>query len=105
MGSGVSYDASADSITVTARFTIVTVHVVLTKSSAGLLGRTLTVETAEDRARWFDEFRAFHGRTYTGSELIERRAIFEENLDLITERDLDGDLGHHWINKFSDMSA
>merc|ERR1712066_374124 len=54
----------------------------------------------------FAEFVAFHGKIYSSdAERTARRAIFEENLDLITERNADGDLGIHWVNKFADVSA
>jgi C1A family cysteine protease len=103
----ISYDSSSDSVTVTAKYTIVSVSVVLTKgTAAGLLGRTLAVETAAERELMFAEFVAFHRKLYTSaSERAARRAIFEETLDLITERNRAGDLGIHWVNKFADMSA
>jgi len=104
--SAISYSQSADSIIVTARYTFITIHITLTKSSAaGLLGATRNTETAQERERWFNEFVAFHGKTYSSAqERTERRAIFEENLDIITKRNADGELGHHFINKFADMS-
>jgi len=101
----ISYDSSSDSITVTAKYTFISVSVVLKKqAAAGLLGATRNTETAEERDAMFAEFTAFHGRTYTGAERALRRAIFEENLDRITERNVDGELGHHWVNRFADVS-
>jgi hypothetical protein len=60
---------------------------------------------AAERDRWFEEFVAAHGRTYTGAERVARRAVFEKNLDLIGARNADGDLGFHFINQFADMTA
>jgi len=103
----ISYSSSADSIEVTARYTFLTVHITLTKpSSSGMFGAYLHTETAKERDQWFEEFVSFHGRTFTSAaERVARRAIFEENLDLITRRNADGHLGHHFINKFADVSA
>jgi len=100
----IAYDTSADQIKVTAKYTFVSVSVTLTKQAQGLFGAKLQVETVDEREQMFEEFVAFHGRAYAGAERAARRAIFEENLDLITARNADGDLGHHWLNKFADVS-
>eukprot|EP00966_Prymnesium_polylepis_P191431 4436396-Prymnesium_polylepis.1 len=90
----ITYDSGADSIDVTAKYDFISVTVKLTKSArAGLLGATHNVETAAERDQMFEEFVAAHGRTYTAAERSARRAIFEENLELMTQRNVDGELG------------
>ncbi|KAL1524241.1 hypothetical protein AB1Y20_019146 [Prymnesium parvum] len=95
----IEYDSTADSIKINAEFAILSVSITLTKE-----GTLRSPETAEDRDRMFEEFTRYHRRTYVDSERALRRAIFEENLNLITQRNSDGDLGRHWVNKFSDVS-
>jgi len=101
----VTYDSSADAITVEAKEGFVALKIVLTKSTPGLLGARFNIETAAERNAMFEAFVSEHGRTYpSAAERDARRAIFEETLDLITSRNTDGDLGKHWPNKFSDIA-
>jgi C1A family cysteine protease len=100
----ITYDSSADTITVEAKESFIGVSIVLSKSSG--LSMALSTETAKERDDMFKDFMIAHGRTYTSvTEMARRRAVFDETLDSITRRNADGELGLHWINKFADVSA
>jgi len=75
----------------------------------GLLG---AVSAAPMFKSEFDEiwgnFKTTHGKTYSASEEVVRRAIFEQNVERITRHNLEHDLGLHsytlGLNKFADMT-
>jgi len=96
----ITYSSTGDDVVIKAGVSFLTVSVTLSKS--GLM--STDVSTAE-RERWFEEFKEHHGRTYSGEEHARRLAIFNENLDLISERNVDGELGVHFVNKFADLSS
>jgi hypothetical protein len=101
----VTYDSAADTIMVTANYSFLPVSISLSKPPpVDLASRAREAESAEERERWFTAFLSKFGRAYDGAERERRRTIFEANLDRITRRNLDGELGHHFVNKYADMN-
>jgi len=83
----VTYDASSDEITVAAKYSIITVKVVLTKSASVA----------------FDQFKLAHGKVYTGEEHDHRFRVFHDTLQTIKARNAVGE-AHHAVNKFADLT-
>jgi C1A family cysteine protease len=100
----ISYDTSKDEITVEAKYSFVTVSVVLNKDK---YQRYLVQSTTESEHRaWFQQYKSFHRKVYSSaSEEAMRYDIFRANLDTITSRNLDGKMGRHFINQFADLSG
>jgi len=99
----IAYSGSSDNIEITAKVSFLTLTLTLTKSTA-LTSVPATTVSAAERAHWWDDFKAHHGRTYVGDEDKRRFAIFEETLVTIAKRNLDGSLGSHFVNEFADLS-
>jgi hypothetical protein len=96
----IKYDASGDTITVTAHYLI---NVAITLSKKSGLSMVLDVESAAEKEAWFTDFEKSFGRMYEGEEREFRRAAFLENLDVIKARNMDGE-ATHFINQFSDVT-
>ena len=100
----ISYNEAADELTVEAKYSVVTVKVVLTKDKYSRYAVQQTTET--EHKAWFEAFKSAHGRQYLSqAEEALRYSIFSDNLAAITARNLDGALGKHMVNKFADLTA
>jgi len=75
----------------------------------GLLGAISAAPTFKSELDdLWGSFKTTHGKTYSASEEVVRRAIFEQNVERITRHNLEHDLGLHsytlGLNKFADMT-
>jgi len=96
----IDYDEAGDFITVHAKKDFIPVSLKLTKSAA--IVEEKAVES--DVSSYFAGFEKLYGKMYTEEERPFRLANFLETLATITKRNLDGELGTHWINEFADLS-
>jgi len=98
----ITYDASGDTITVTAHY-IINVAITLKKSGATSFALVEASEASEKEG-WFADFEKSFGKMYEAEERAFRKDAFLQNLDVIAARNRDGSLGTHFINKFSDLT-
>ena len=102
--SSISYDASHDEITVTAKYKFISIAVQLSSESA--LSLQVQQPTEAEHMVWFEEFKTAHTRHYpSAAEEKMRYATFRDNLEAIAKRNADRTLGKHFINEFSDLSS
>jgi len=103
------YDNVNDKVVVQAKYAFVTLSVELTHESPSapmsfaLMGpQTLT---ALETASWFDAFQKRYARAYDSEEERAMRfRAFVANLETISARNADGELGFHFITKFADLT-
>ena len=103
----IKYDAGSDTITVTAKASILKVSFELTKSiveSSEAEAQNVQYPTVAEHAEWFEAFKTKFGKEYaTPAEHKFRFGIFRENLAIATARNAEGE-ARHGVTKFSDLT-
>jgi len=106
---GISYSDDADTITVKAKYTVVSVSVVLSKNAFGIASseaerQNFQTVTVAEHAQWFEQFKAHFGKKYaTEAEHAHRFTVFRAALAAAEERNHAGE-AIHGITKFSDLA-
>ena len=73
----IEYSQSGDYVDIKAGVSFYSVTLTLSKTQLGL---DAVAAADAEHLRWFDEFVAYHGRTYTGAERASRFEIFKASL-------------------------
>jgi len=112
----ITFDGTANTITVSAKFLALTISLVLDHSSSygasasaplsfAIVQPRVQTVTAAEKSAWFDAFEKHYAKSYaTAEERAFRFDAFLANLDVVTARNADGNLGAHFVTKFADLT-